>query len=590
MESTLVLEALPTAKVDSAAPAHPEDTSAGATGSFHGLKDMEAQTPAGEDPERSEEPPLEATTSKAVLSDQTNLLPLKQLLVVCTGLACSLFCALLDQTIVSTALPTIGRVFNDASIAPWVGTAYLLTSTAFQPIYGRVSDIFGRKAVLLFCMSTFLLGSILCAVSQTMIMLIICRAVAGIGGGGIQTTVMIIVSDLVTLDKRGKYQGFFGVILSVATTLGPLIGGLFTEHVSWRWCFYINIPLTCITIIVVVFLLPQKPLHGNMKARLKKVDYLGSIVVFASVLLIMIALSWGGAKYAWDSAAVLAPLIIGCALFLVFIVVEMKFAALPLIPMHLFRNPTVVGVSVGAFLGGIATYSVLYYLPQFYQVVRGASPTRSGILLLPLSIQIYSSLVAGFVVSKTGKYKPVLYFGFGIWVIACGLFTTVSPDISEAKTIGYQLLSGVGAGATLQTTLVAIQASVNRNEMAVATGMRNFMRLIGGTVSLAACSAILNNTVRTELSGQVAEGILEMILSDPTQIRSLNLTPAQQADAILAYSHGIRNIFYLGLACIITTFFSTAFLVKTHSLKREDDAKLKAEGRAKGEDSTGSAL
>ncbi|KAJ5641162.1 hypothetical protein N7528_000787 [Penicillium herquei] len=441
---------------------------------------------------------------KGKLQDQTNLLPIKQLLIVFVGLSCALFCALIDQTIVSTALPTLGRVFNDASIESWVGTAYLLTSTACQPLYGRLSDIFGRKIVLLSSMGFFLIGSILSAVSTSMIMLIVFRAISGIGGGGILTSVMITVSDVVSLEKRGTYQGIIGVVVALSNSIGPLIGGLFTEKVTWRWCFYINIPLISISILVVLLVLPLKRVKGNVKARFKQVDYLGSITMIISAVLILVPISWGGTKYAWSSAGVIAPLVLGIVFFGLFILVELKFATLPLIP----------------------------------------------------------------------KTRPSP-------AITCGLLSTLSSNTSIVKVVGYQILSGVGSGQTLQTNLVTIQANVKRNEMAVATATQNFIRLLGGTIALSVCFTILNNTVRTSLSSIVSSTVLSKIISDPTRISSgvLDLTAAEKSAAIDAYTHGIRNIYYFMIASSCVSFFVTVFFVRGTSLKRDDDAKLQEEGK-----------
>ncbi|KAJ5645978.1 hypothetical protein N7490_002350 [Penicillium lividum] len=503
-----------------------------------------------------------AVDGKNKLQDQTNLLPVKQL--------------------VSTALPTLGRVFHDASVESWVGTSYLLTSTACQPLYGRLSDIFGRKIVLLTSMGFFLFGSILSAVSQSMIMLIVFRAISGIGGGGILTSVMITVSDVVSLEKRGTYQGIIGVVVALSNSIGPLIGGLFTEKVSWRWCFYINIPLTGISILVVLLVLPLKRVKGDMKARFKQIDYLGCITMLIAAVLILLPISWGGTKYAWSSAGVIAPLIIGVVFLGIFILVEIKFAELPLIPMHIFKNSTVAGASIGAFFTGFMFYANLYYLPQFFQVVYSASPIKSGVLLLPLVvIQCVVSFTSGFLISKTGNYTINMWAGFAIWAIACGLLSTISSTTSIGRLVGYQILSGIGSGQTLQTNLVAIQANVERKEMAVATATRNFLRLLGGTVALAACGAILNNTVRTGLSSVVPSAVLSKIISDPTQItsESLGLTAAQKSAAIYAYTHGIRNIYYFMVACCCVSFFITISFVRSTSLKRDDDARLQEEGK-----------
>ncbi|EPE05235.1 mfs general substrate transporter [Ophiostoma piceae UAMH 11346] len=516
------------------------------------------------------------------LQDQTNLLPMKQLLIVFGGLGCALF----YQTIITTAVPTIGQEFNASAIASWIGTAYLLTSTVCQPLYGRLSDIFGRKHVLNGSMLVFLMGSVLCAVSQSMTMLIVSRALQGIGGGGILTTVQNVVSDVVTLEKRGAWEGVLGAVVSVANAIGPLVGGVFTEKVSWRWCFYINLPLTVISILVAVFLLPLKHVTGDIRLKLRQIDYMGSMLLLAASVLILLPVSWGGSLYAWDSAGVLAPLVLGVACLVPFIYVEMRVATLPILPLHIFHERTVFGVLLGGFFTGFAYYVNLYYLPQYYQVVQGASPIKSGVLILPLVVsQTCTSIITGLIVSKTGKYVSQMVLGYVLWTIGYGLLSLVTPTLPSRYLVGFQILSGVGAGSTLMTGLIAMQAALPRNQMAVATGVRNFVRLLGGTIGLSIAAAILNNSLKNELSsdGVFSDSQLAAILADPTHIRasSLGLTPSQKTAALLAYTHGVRNIFYFIIPCCIICLCVTAFCVKGQkTLKREDDERLKAEGKA----------
>ncbi|WWC66326.1 uncharacterized protein I206_100227 [Kwoniella pini CBS 10737] len=516
------------------------------------------------------------------LQDQTNLLPVKQVIAVFVGLTCALFCSLLDQTIVTTALPTLGKVFNRADISSWVGTAYLLTSTTAQPIYGRVSDIFGRKFTLLACLFIFLMGSLACALAQSMIQLIIFRAIAGIGGGGILTLSMIIISDVVSIKDRGKYQGITGVVVATANSCGPIVGGVFTEKVTWRWCFYINLPLTSLAMIIIVFLLPLRRVRGSMWGKLKKLDFYGSILTLGWASLILIALSWGGSQYSWSSAAVIAPLIIGLFLLGVFLFVEWKVVSLPLVPMHIFKDTSVAACYVTTLFSGMAFYAALYYLPQYFQVVREVSAIRSGVLTLPLMlVQTCVSFTSGIIQSKTGDYWYNIVIGFGIWTIGLGLLTSIQPNTSEAKLIVYQIITGVGAGQTFQTSLVAIQSGVSRKDMATATGIRNFTRMLGGTIALAVGSAIVNNRVKSNLKGILSDDVFNIILSDPTQVKSLGLTDEQANSVIQAYSKGINGVFYfttpvIGLSCLITLF-----LVKNVKLKRgEDEAAKKAEAKA----------
>ncbi|CAK7237476.1 hypothetical protein SCUCBS95973_009972 [Sporothrix curviconia] len=429
-----------------------------------------------------EEPP------PAGLQDQTNLLPMRQLFIVFFGLSSAMFCSMLNQTIVSTALPTMGAVFHDASISSWIGTAYMLTSTACQPLYGRFSDIFGRKLILIASLGIFLLGSIISGVSQNMAMLIVARAIAGIGGGGLITVTQIVVSDVVSLQERGKYQGIVGVVVA-----------------------YISIPLTVVSMIIVTFGLPLKRVKADTEKKLKQIDGIGCLISFAASVLIIIPLSWGGVQYSWTSAVVLAPLLIGVALIGLFIYVELRVAKLPL----------------------------------------------------------YSC------------YRINLVAGYALWTIASGLFTTVTPSTSSGKLVAYQILTGLGSGQTLQTTLVAIQAAVKRHEMAVTTGARNFLRMMGSTIAIAACGTIINNIVRTKLEAEDFDAkTLSNILSDPTQIASMGLSSSQATEAIAAYARGVQVVYYMmtglaGIQCVLCIFF-----VKEYSLKRADDEKQKAAAKS----------
>lgn len=420
-----------------------------------------------------------------------------------------------------------------------------------QPLYGRLSDIFGRKACLVSSIVIFFLGSLACSVSASMIQLICFRAIQGIGGGGILTLSMIIgqsmkpldvvcgglaydpVSDIVTLKDRGKYQGIIGMVIATANSIGPLIGGLFTESVvrqpllklrekrlisqTWRWCFWLSLPLTAIAFLVIVFLLPLKTVRGDTMSKLRAVDWIGSLLTLVWTVLFLIGLSWAGSQYSWSSPAVLVPLILGLALLGLFLFVE-THVRLPVIPLYIFKSPTVSASMASTFFSGVAFYCTLYYLPTYLQVVNGDSPIRSGILTLPLAAtQTCTAFIAGYITSKTGDYWYNLVIGFGIWTIGLGLMTTLSTTTSQANFVGFQIVVAIGAGQTFQTSLLAIQAAVERKDMAAATGTRNFARMLGGTVGLAACGSIVNNVVRSKLGELgLSEAVVQLVLKDPT--------------------------------------------------------------------------
>ena len=347
----------------------------------------------------------------------------------------------------------------------------------------------------------------------------------------------MVVSDVVTLKERGKYQGIIGSMVLLARSIGPTIGGVFTEKASWRWCFWINVPLTALSMGVIIFLLPLKRVKGGIMGKIRRIDWYGSILTLAWVILFLLGLSWAGNQYPWISAAVLAPFFIGLALLAVFIVVEWKLVALPLIPLRIFRSGHVAAGMLITFLSGMMSFATLYYLPTYFQVVRGDSPLHSGLLLLPLVvIQVVSSFTSGLLVSRFGDYYWNLVGGFALWAIGLGLLSTVDGSTSVAKLVGYQLFNGVGAGQTFQPSLVAIQAGVDRKDMAAATGMRNFMRMLGGTLAVTICSTIVNNIVRNRIGDiGLTAAQAAAVLTDPTQVHGLSLSTDQQQRVEGAY-------------------------------------------------------
>ncbi|KAN0061340.1 hypothetical protein ACQY0O_006187 [Thecaphora frezii] len=522
--------------------------------------------------------PDNLTDKRVQLADQTNFLPKKQVILIFVGLSSALFIALLDQTIVSTALPTITRAFGAGNESSWLSTSYLLTSTAVTPLYGRFSDIFGRKVCIIFSLTVFLIGSALCAAAQSMTQLIVFRALAGIGGGGIVTLVMVVVSDVISLRERGTYQGVLGMVVAIANSGGPLVGGSLAQA-GWRWCFIIAVPIIILSLIAVTFLLPLKKVDGNIQSKLAKIDFLGVALVLAGSVLLLLGLNQGGQTLPWNDPQVLGTLISGAGLYLVFIFVEAKVALLPLVPMRLFRNMTVAAVMTQTLASGGIFYLLLFFVPQYAQVVKGYSGVLAGICLIPqMAMQAITSTVAGVVVSKTGRYKLIINAGFALFSIGVGLLALLDVDTPIGHVIGFLMLSGFGAGGTLQTTLVAAQNAVERKDLAVVTSTRNFSRLIGGTLALAASYAILNNSVRNHLKG-VDEAVIRRVVTDPTLIRQ-GAFPADLEERLLsAYVAAFRNVFYFGLALVLVAFFLTLVFLKEFPLDRADDKQKKEEGK-----------
>ncbi|KAG8215494.1 major facilitator superfamily-domain-containing protein [Butyriboletus roseoflavus] len=537
------------------------------------------------------------------LTDQTNLLPFRRILPVFAGLALCAAISALDSVIIATAMPTISTSFNAGSVASWVPSAYMLTSTSFQPLYGRFSDIFGRKSALCVAMAVYMAGSLASGFSTSIIQLIIFRGFAGVGGGALQSMAQIVVSDIVSLRDRGKYQGIIAGAIALGYAIGPPVGGALAQKVSWRWCFWVNLPVSLFAICVVIFILPLKQVEGNVKKKLLAVDYLGAILTLVGSVLVLLPLIWGGVTFPWNSPIVIGSLCSGVLVISLFCLWEWKGARLPIVPMYIFKHITVTGVYITMFINGFVFFSSLYYLPQFFQVALGYSPIRSGVFLLPVLVsQSFASWTYGMHLFKTGRYRTSIYVGFSAWAVGCGCLSTVTASTTKALLVVYMLLSGMGAGQTLQTTTVAAQASVPRRDMSVVTAVRNVSRLsnvinyslrttisslglLGGTLALAVGSTLMlvifllqtfsvklifvlflssNNSLRTDLSSfSLSSSAITAIINDPailgpssltSELAPLGLTPSMARLCAFTWVHdrlqaGVHSQCVSGCCC-----------------------------------------
>ncbi|GAA5940767.1 hypothetical protein JCM10213_004307 [Rhodosporidiobolus nylandii] len=543
----------------------------------------------GEEGGLKSEPPL-ATHHANGLVDQTSYMPVRQILVVFLSMQLAVLLSFLDQTIVSTALPRISAAFNAGRSSSFVAAAYLLTSCAMQPVWGRLSDVFGRKITLIVCILIFTIGSLACALAQTMLQLIIFRGLQGTGGGGLLTLVLIIVSDVVSLKDRGKYQGVTEITIAIGNGVGPIIGGVMAEKLSWRWCFWINLPIAGASILAIVFFLPLKKVTGSMKEKLAKIDYGGALLTVAATVLVILPLNWGGTSFAWTSGPVLGCLISGCFTFVLFMLYEWKVARIPIVPPFIFKQRTVAAIFATTFMSGATVLCQLYYLPQFFQVVRGDSAIRSGVLIIPqLVMTTFLVFVSGQLVARTGEYKPSIVIGYALWTIGLGLLSTLDEHTSTAKIVGYQLLNGAGQGQTLQTSMVAAQAAVPRSEMSSVTSVRNFMRSLGGTVFLVIASTILNNTLRSRLSPLgFSHTLISALIDDPTGIwratgetgtTLVDLAQEQKNEVIAAYVKGFHRLFWMFVGMIGANFVLALLFIERHDLRRKDEDALKQRGK-----------
>ncbi|KAJ3982250.1 MFS general substrate transporter [Lentinula detonsa] len=525
-------------------------------------------------------------TKKLELTDQTNLLPVKQVVVIFLALSLCALVTSLDSLIVSASLSTVSAVFNAGSVSSWVPSAYLLTSTGFQPLYGRLSDIFGRKSTLCFAMTVYFVGNLAAGFSNSIIQLIVCRGIAGAGGGGISSMLQIMISDIVPLRERGKYVGISAGVIALGYAIGPVIGGALAEQASWRWCFWVTLPLSIVATIMAVIFAPSKPMTGGIVEKLKIIDYIGILLTVGGCTLIMLPLIWGGVTYPWNSVVVLAPLCCGMFVVVLFCLWEWKVAKLPIVPMHIFKHVTVVGVYICMFSNGFVFFSALYYLPLYFQVVLQYSPTYSGTFLLPIVLsQVASSLSAGLSISHTGKYRTVVYSGFALSAIGSGCISIFNASTSKAVMVVLMLLTGCGNGMTMQTTTVAAQASVARKDMSVVTAVRNFLRMLGGAISLPVASSLLNNAIRTsminlELPASTITTVIDnpSLLTNSSSISTLDISVYQAANILSkGYTKGFRDVFLLNAAMSATATLVSAVMIKHKELLRGDEDQLRKE-------------
>ncbi|KAJ3934498.1 MAG: MFS general substrate transporter [Lentinula lateritia] len=549
---------------------------------------------------------LEEETSKIQLTDQTNLLPFRQIIIVYIALSSCVVVTALDSVIVATSLSTIANSFRAGSVISWVPSAYLLTSTAFQPLYGRFSDIFGRKSAMCLAMGLYMLGNLISGFTKgSIVQVIICRGVAGAGGGGIVGMMQIIVSDIITLRERGKYHGMIGAVVALGYTIGPIVGGLLAQKVSWRWCFWVTLPLSLVSSAVVVLVLPVKPVAGDIRKKLLLIDYVGSLLTLIGCALIMLPLIWGGVTFPWTHPVTLSLLSSGALVVLLFCLYEWKCAKLPIVPMYIFKHSTVSGVYICMFANGFVFFSSLYYIPQFFQAGLGYSPIRAGLFLIPLLVgQTAFSWVAGMLVSYTGRYRAscdfrgtthranarnlfqtIVYTGFAFIAISCGFISTITHNTSKATMVVLMLLVGCGSGLTLATTTVAVQASVERKDMSVVTAFRNFVRSLGAAFSLSVASSVVNNSLLASMIEiSLSPSTITTILNDPSilaRASSIGL-PDEQALHVLehGYEAGFKKFFIINASLGVMATIVSATMVKHKELSRDDDEKLKSEAKA----------
>jgi EmrB/QacA subfamily drug resistance transporter len=465
--------------------------------------------------------------------------------------------AALDQTIVGTALPTIVGDLGGAGHLSWVVTAYLLAETIMTVIVGKFGDLFGRKLMFQLSVVIFGVGSFFCGFADSMTWLIVWRAVQGIGGGGLMVTSTALIADFIPLRERGKYQGLLGSVFGVVTVAGPMLGGLFVDHLSWRWAFYVNIPLVVVVLIVAAVTMP------SVKAAIKPViDYAGILLIGLAATGLTLVTSWGGTTYAWGSPEIIWMSVGSVVLLGLFVAVELR-AKEPMLPMRLFRNPVFTVSGILSFIVGFAMLGALSFLPTYMQYVQGTSATSSGIRLLPMVIGLLvASILSGNIVSRTGRYKifPIL----GSIGISAGLYllSLLTPDTGTVLSSLYMLVLGVGIGLAMQVLTIAVQNTVDYGDLGVATSGVTFLRSIGSSFGAAIFGSIYAGQLTTNLGTTLAthplpQGVDPHVTAVPALLHAL--PDAVSRPIVQAYSDSLHTVFLyavpVGLLALLVSFF-----------------------------------
>ncbi|KAE8165518.1 major facilitator superfamily domain-containing protein [Aspergillus tamarii] len=535
-----------------------------------------------------EQPPTSRDDGKSNVEDIVYPTGLKLALLL-MSIFVSMFLVSLDRLIVSTAIPQITNEFNSAGDIGWYGTAYLLTNCAFQLVFGRIYTLFSVKPIFLTSILLFEAGSALCGAAPNSVAFILGRAIAGLGGGGILSGVIVVIVYAVPLHKRPKYQGIFGAVFATSSVTGPLVGGAFTTNVTWRWCFYINLPLGGV-VMVLVFILLQVPDRSQirpLKEKLRQLNVLGLVALLPGVICLCLALQWGGTKYAWSEGRVVSLLVLAFILLISFTLIQIWKSEQAILPPRIFIQRSIAsGFWASSCLGAHMNLFV-YYLPIWFQAIKDVSAVDSGIHLLPMLIPVVvASIITGQLVSRIGYYTPFMIFGVCLTAIGTGLLTTLGINTSEGKWIGFQIIYGFGIGSCSQAPNMAAQTVLPRKDIAIGVSLMFFGQQLFGAVFASVGQNVLFNQLAHRLAGM--PGISPQLIQSTGATEFLNHVPAEDHPmAQEAYNDSLRKCFQVGLimACLsVLGAFSMEWCSVKKNLppKERDDQQASEEGKREG--------
>jgi EmrB/QacA subfamily drug resistance transporter len=496
-----------------------------------------------------------------VTPDANGYLSHKQILVVMAGLMVGMFLSALDQSIVGTALPRITSELGGLDKLSWVVTAYLLAATASTPLWGKISDLYGRKLLFQIAIVTFLVGSLLAGLSHNIEELIAFRAIQGLGGGGLMALAMATIGDVIPPRERGRYQGYFAAVFGTSSVLGPVLGGWFADGPGWQWIFYMNIPIGLVALVITSAALKMPHVRRD-----HTIDYLGASVVVASVSSFLLYTAWAGPDLGWTSVTGAALLVAGAALAVAFVLVENR-ASEPIIPMRLFRNSIFSISNLFGFLIGIAMFGAMIFIPVYLQVVDGMSPTKSGLAMVPMVVGIFStSITAGQLMTRNGRYKIFPILGASIVIVALGMLSQLTASSPYWFAALSMYVMGAGLGLTMQVLITVVQNSVDRSDMGVATSSVAFFRQMGGSFGTALFGAILSSRLSVHIAealrGLPAGQVPPRVGDAANNVQAIKALPEPVHSLVTgAFSDSLQDVF-LSAVPLVAIALAVAFFLK----------------------------